>query len=188
MNRGCPKGGVAAGLALALFLFPGALRAETEGAAIARAWGGPFAQEVSRSLALLPEEDAFRQAALQALSRMASAGFSPGDARAFLRLAEDLSRAGISLLDLGNKVQEGVAKGASPERIMVILEERASRLKGARTLVLGLESEGVVFLDRQMAYRVLADYLSRGIPGPDLAERVARRDLKDFPALDNVIR
>jgi len=61
-------------------------------------------------------------------------------------------------------------------------------LKSARVVVLSLENEGVDFLDKQMSYRVLADYLARGVSPDELSTQVLKRDLGDYPALENVIR
>lgn len=106
----------------------------------------------------------------------------------YVNLAYGLTKADISLEDLASKVREGVAKGARPERIMIVIDERVGWLKSARVVVLSLENEGVAFLDKQMSYRVLADYLARGVSPDELSAQVLKRELDDYPALENVIR
>ena len=116
------------------------------------------------------------------------AGFSAGQCLDYLKLTSELQRAGISLQDLASKVREGVAKKVSPERISAVMEDRVRWLKSARVVVLSLENEGVAFLDKQMSYRVLADYLARGVAPEEISQRVLEGDLSDYPALGNVIR
>lgn len=124
----------------------------------------------------------------QTLETMSVAGYPGEAATGLLEVAGDLSRAGISIHDICCKVREGVAKKAESGRVMAVVADRAGKLKDGRVLVLDLSSEGTVFLDQQMAFRVVADYLARGIPAPELRKRVLARSLGDFPALENLIR
>jgi len=115
-------------------------------------------------------------------------GFPARSCLDYVNLAYGLNKADISLEDLAYKVREGVAKGATPDRVMVVINDRVGWLKSARVVVLSLENEGVDFLDKQMSYRVLADYLARGVSPDELSTQVLKRDLGDYPALENVIR
>lgn len=134
---------------------------------------------------LSPEESA---AVLEAVRLIAEAGYSGEYSLEYLRLAGDLSGEGITLGDLTNKIREGIAKGVDGSRLVHVLEKRSAALKEGRVLVLQLEKEGVNFLDRQMACRVFADYLLRGVKGGDLAASVRGGDLREFPALDRMMR
>jgi len=115
-------------------------------------------------------------------------GFPAGTCLDYVNLVSGLVKADISLGDLTSKVREGIAKGASPERIAVVIRDRADWLKRARVIVLSLENEGVSFLDKQMAYRVIADYLTRGVSPDELTAQVMEKDLGNYPALENVLR
>ncbi len=106
----------------------------------------------------------------------------------YLTLASDLSGAGISPADLSHKAREGIAKGVKPERIISVLKSRTDSLKDARVLALSLENEGVVFLDRQMTYRILADYLSRGIKNEEIISKATTRDFSQYQALESVVK
>ncbi len=163
-------------LVLGLTPAPASVRAATE----ALPAGSP-----ALSLSLpSPDKEGLREA----VTSMEEAGF-PGEAlEKLVYLARDLASAGISTNDLVSKVREGMAKKVGYERVMAVLGERVSRLKEARILVLELIAEGIVFIDQQMAYQVVADYLSRGISSRDLRKLVLQRSLADFPALDNVLR
>lgn len=119
---------------------------------------------------------------------LAEAGFPYPCPRDYLKTVAELSRAGIDLRDLSMKIQEAVAKQVAPERLVRVLQQRGAALKEARTVVLGLEDAGLGFLDRQMAYTVLADYLLRGVPAAELAEGIKRGDLDTYPAIGNVLR
>ncbi len=131
-----------------------------------------------------PEMGKVREGALL----LARGAFPPSAVTDFLALCARLNAAGISPSDLVSKVQEGTAKRVESHRVTAVLEDRTGRLLQGRVLVLDLATAGVVFLDQQMAYRVVADYLARGISPVELRDRALRRDLADFPALDNVIR
>lgn len=115
-------------------------------------------------------------------------GFTARSSLDYVNLAYGLTKADISLQDLACKVREGVAKGASPDRVMVVINDRVGWLKSARVVVLSLENDGVAFLDKQMSYRVMADYLARGVSPDELSTQVMKRELSDYPALENVIR
>jgi hypothetical protein len=115
-------------------------------------------------------------------------GFPAGTCLDYVNLISGLVKADISLEDLTSKVREGIAKGASPERITFVIRDRADWLKRGRVIVLSLENEGVTFLNKQMAYRVMADYLTRGVSPDELTTQVVKRELSDYPALENVIK
>ena len=122
-----------------------------------------------------------------AVERLVEAGYPSGCPMEYLRLAADLSQAGIDLDDLTNKIREGIAKKVSPERLNKVIDDRVEALKEARVLTLKLEQEGVNFLDRQMAYKVMADYLLRGIASEELEAGVLKGDLSKYPALENLL-
>ena len=123
-----------------------------------------------------------------AVVRLVEAGYPDGCPRDYLRMVAELAGAGINLQDLTNKIREGVAKKVNPERLVRVMEQRTEALKRARVLALELEGEGFVFLDRQMAYTVVADYLLRGVSPEDLRTGIVEGSLAKFPALENVLR
>ena len=137
------------------------------------------------SLDMAGEEAGFIK---ETVEMFAAAGFSARLCLGYLDLAADLAGVGISLKDIEAKVREGVAKKAGGPRVMAVIADRAEWLKKARTLTLSLENDGVSFLDKQMSYRVFADYLARGVSGKDLGTHVMLRELDDYPALENLIR
>ena len=124
----------------------------------------------------------------EAVKLIVEAGYPEGCPREYLKLAADLSKAGIGLGDLTNKIREGIAKQVDPARLIHVLKRRAEALKEGRVLTLQLEQESVRFLDRQMAYTVFADYLLRGVKGGELTAAVKDGRMEKYPALDNVIR
>ena len=123
----------------------------------------------------------------EAVVRFVEAGYPAGCPREYLKLAAELSKAGIELNDLTNKIREGIAKKVSPERLTTVIGHRVKALKEARVLTLKLVEEGTDFPDRQMAYTVVADYLLRGVDSEEILSRVAEGKLEKFPALENVI-
>ena len=124
----------------------------------------------------------------ESIARFVEAGYPAGCPREYLRLAAELSKAGIELEDLTNKIREGLAKKVSPERLNVVIGNRAEALKKARILTLKLVEEGTEFLDRQMTYTILADYMLRGVQAEELRVSVLEGDLSSYPALENLIR
>ncbi len=123
-----------------------------------------------------------------AIARLVEAGYPSRCPREYLKVAADLSRAGIDLADLTNKIREGIAKKVSPERLNKVIANRAEALQEARVVVLNLEESSVQFLDRQMAYTVIADYLLRGVSRKELEEKVVQGDLGTYTGLSNLIR
>lgn len=153
--------------------------------------GGPAAAQpaaMEGAIRAAVAGDADRESLRQAAAVMAESGYPAEAAPRLLQLARELAQAGIGVDDLASKVKEGVAKKVAPDRVMAVLSERAERLKDGRALVLDLSGEGTVFLDQQMAFRVIADYMARGISREELRKRILSRSLADFPALENVIR
>ncbi len=123
-----------------------------------------------------------------AVRSLVDAGYPVGCPREYLKFAAQLVRADIDLQDLTNKIREGVAKKVSPERLNRVVEQRTEALQEARVIALGLEGGGVDFIDRQMAYSVIADYLLRGIQTSDLENALLEGKFADYPALENVVR
>jgi hypothetical protein len=123
-----------------------------------------------------------------AVQSLVDAGYPAGCPRDYLKFASQLVRADIALQDLTNKIREGVAKKVSPERLDRVIEQRTEALLEARVIALSLANGGVEFLDRQMAYSVIADYLLRGIQTSDLESALLEGKLAQFPALENVVR
>lgn len=185
------RGGLAALAATALFVLStgvsGAVTPELE-PVLSSFYGSEAARECRPYYSSLdiPAEEATM--VVEAVRILAAAGFPYSCPRDYLRLVADLSQAGIGLKDLTMKIQEAVAKKVDPIRLIRVLEQRTDALKNARVVVLEVEGSGVEFLDRQMAYRVMADYLLRGVPAAELKTGMMERDLADYPALDNVIR
>jgi hypothetical protein len=124
----------------------------------------------------------------KAIERLVEAGYPSGCPIEYLKVAAALSRAGIDFDDLTNKIREGIAKQVEPARLIRVITQRAEALQEARVVVLNLEEADVEFLDRQMAYSVIADYLMRGISRGPIVEKVSQGDLSSYPALENLIR
>lgn len=134
----------------------------------------------------IPEDQV--AAVRDSIARLVEAGYPSGCPREYLRLAADLSKAGIDLDDLTNKIREGIAKKVEPQRLNKVIALRGEALQEARVVVLNLEGSGVEFLDKQMTYRVIADYLLRGISMESIMEKVSQGDLSNYPALVNLVR
>lgn len=134
----------------------------------------------------IPEEQA--APVRDAVQSLVDAGYPAGCPKEYLKFASQLVRADIALQDLTNKIREGVAKKVSPERLNRVVEQRTEALQEARVVALNLVDKGVEFLDRQMAYSVIADYLLRGIQTSDLENALLEGKMADYPALENVVR
>jgi hypothetical protein len=156
---------------------------------LTEAYGEEVARECSDYYSSLniPEDKA--PSIKKAVERLVEAGYPSGCPIEYLKVAAGLSRAGIDFGDLTNKIREGIAKKVEPERLIRVIIQRAEALQEARVVVLNLEEEAdVEFLDRQMAYSVIADYLLRGISRGPIVEKVSQGDLSSYPALENLIR
>lgn len=176
---------------LVLILCQSALSSQNDGS-IRDALAGSYSEEgilkvsdLYNSLEIGKED---KEGILDTVGWMASSDLSVDVVLKYLSLASDLYSAGISTRDISLKAREGIAKGVSQGRIIVVLKDRAQRLKDARVLALTLENEGIGFLDRQMTYRILADYLSRGIPSEEIMKKVTRSDFGDYQALESVVK
>ena len=152
------------------------------------AYGSQVAQECRDYYGTLNIPDDQVAAVKDSIARLVEAGYPSGCPLEYLKVAADLSRAGIDLDDLTNKIREGIAKKVEPQRLNRVLAQRAEALKEGRVVVLELEGSGVDFLNKQMAYSVMADYLLRGISRDSIMEKVVQGDLGDYPALANLIR
>ena len=179
-------------LLIALFLcllpstvYPGVKEINT---ILTKAYGEKVAKECSDYYSGLniPEDKA--PSIQDAVERLVEAGYPSGCPIEYLKVAAALSRAGIEFGDLTNKIREGIAKKVEPARLIRVIIQRAEALQEARVVVLNLEEGGVEFLDRQMAYSVIADYLLRGISRGPIVEKVSQGDLGSYPALENLIR
>ncbi len=143
------------------------------------------ASDIFNSLDIEKED---KQGILKTVEWMVSSDLKAEAVLEYLSQASVLSGAGISIKDISHKIREGIAKGISQERIIAVLKDRVQRLKDARVLALTLENEGIGFLDRQMSYRILADYLSRGIPSDRIMSKALKRDFEDYQALESVVK
>ena len=157
-------------------------------AILTKAYGEEVARECSDYYSGLniPEDKA--PSIKDAVERLVEAGYPSGCPIEYLKVAAALSRAGIEFGDLTNKIREGIAKKVEPARLIRVIIQRAEALQEARVVVLNLEEADVEFLDRQMAYSVIADYLLRGISRGPIVEKVSQGDLSSYPALENLIR
>jgi hypothetical protein len=155
---------------------------------LTEAYGDEVARECSDYYSGLniPEDRA--SSIRDAVERLVEAGYPSGCPIEYLKVAAGLSRAGIDFGDLTNKIREGIAKKVEPARLIRVIIQRAEALQEARVVVLNLEEADVEFLDRQMAYSVIADYLLRGISRGPIVEKVSQGDLSSYPALENLIR
>jgi hypothetical protein len=177
-------------LAAALFLLPaisfGSWSEVQE--ILTEAYGAQAARECSDFYDALNIPDEKVAAVRDSIARLVEAGYPSGCPKEYLKLAADLSQAGIDLDDLTNKIREGIAKKVSPERLNRVIDDRVKALLEARVLTLELIDKGVHFLDRQMAYRVLADYLLRGVSTADLLTSIQDGKFSKFPALESVLQ
>lgn len=155
---------------------------------LAEAYGEEVARECADYYSGLAITEDKVPSVREAIERLVEAGYPSGCPLEYLKVAADLSRAGIDLDDLTNKIREGIAKKVEPQRLNKVIAQRAEALKEGRVAVLNLEENDVEFLDKQMAYSVIADYLLRGISRESIMEKVVQGDLGDYPALANLIR
>ena len=183
-------GGTVLLLVLTLFLLPskGYCSWQEVDTILAEAYGEEVARECSDYYSGLNIPEGMVLSVREAIERLVEAGYPSGCPLEYLKVAADLSRAGIDLDDLTNKIREGIAKKVEPQRLNRVLAQRAEALKEGRVVVLELEGSGVDFLNKQMAYSVMADYLLRGISRDSIMEKVVQGDLGDYPALANLIR
>ncbi len=176
-------------LAFFLFLVPSAQGSWSDiESVLMETYGPDIARECGDYYRTLNIKDNMDTEIIQAIRILADYKFPSTCPRDYLRMASELSLAGIELGDMTRKIQEAVAKKVSPERLIRVLEQRKEALKNSRVLVVALEEAGVDFLDRQMAYTVLADYLLRGVSKDSITEEVKQGNLKNYPALANLIR
>jgi hypothetical protein len=124
----------------------------------------------------------------EGIAILVKAGYPSGCPKEYLKLVAELSRAGIHLNDLTNKIREGIAKKVSPKRLTAVITRRAEALLEARVITLKLVEEKVEFLDRQMAYSVIGDYLLRGVRPQEFMTDILEGQLSRYPALENLIR
>jgi hypothetical protein len=154
---------------------------------LTEAYGAQTARECSDYYDALKIPDDKVAAVRDSIARLVEAGYPSGCPKEYLKLAADLSKAGIDLDDLTNKIREGIAKKVSPERLNRVIDDRVKALKEARVFTLELIENNIKFLDRQMAYRVIADYLLRGVSPQELMTSTLEGKLEKYPALDSVI-
>ena len=190
MVKGLAKGVALVTLALALLAVPvDVFSSWNEIDTILReAFGPEVARECEDYYGSLGIPDAQVAPVKDAVQSLVTAGYPAGCPKEYLKFASQLIKADITLQDLTNKIREGIAKKVSPERLNRVVEQRSEALQEARVIALGVADDGVEFLDKQMAYSVIADYLLRGIQTSDLESALLDRNLKEFPALENVIR
>ena len=176
-------------LAFFLFLVPSAQGSWSDVESVLMETYGPdVARECGDYYRTLNIKDNMDKDIIQAIRILADSKFPPTCPRDYLRMASELSLAGIELGDMTRKIQEAVAKKVSPERLIRVLEQRKEALKNSRILVIELEESGVEFLSRQMAYTVFADYLLRGVSTDTMKEEVSQGKIENYPALGNLIR
>ena len=154
---------------------------------LTEAYGVQTARECSDYYDALNIADDQVAAVRDSIARLVEAGYPSGCPKEYLKLAADLSRAGIDLGDLTNKIREGIAKKVSPERLTRVIDDRVKALLEARVFTLKLVENDIKFLDRQMAYSVIADYLLRGVSQQELMTSILEGKLEKYPALDSVI-
>jgi hypothetical protein len=181
---------VAAVFLLALLLLPAAGQCDWKDvdAILMETFGEEVARECADYFNTLDIDESQVDSVRDAIGRLVEAGYPSGCPKEYLKIAADLSRAGIDLDDLTNKIREGIAKKVEPQRLNKVIARRGQALQEARVVVLGLEGDGIKFLDRQMTYRVMADYLLRGVSQEEIKTGLTEGDLSKFPALDNLIR
>ncbi|MDF1526974.1 MAG: hypothetical protein P1S59_12000 [bacterium] len=154
---------------------------------LTEAYGAQTARECSDYYSTLNIPDDQVAAVRGSIARLVEAGYPSGCPWEYLKLAADLSKAGIDLDDLTNKIREGIAKKVSPERLTRVIDDRVKALLEARVFTLKLVENKIKFLDRQMAYSVIADYLLRGVSQQELMASILEGKLEKYPALDSVI-
>ena len=154
---------------------------------LTQAYGAKAARECREYVRSLKIPEEHLDTLQESIGRLVEADYPKGCPREYLKLAAQLARAGISPADLTNKIREGIAKRVDADRLVHVLGKRAEALKEGQAVVLGLERENIRFLDRQMAYTVMADYLLRGVKSSDLTTSVIAGQMGKYPALRNVI-
>ena len=86
-----------------------------------------------------------------------------------IRLADDTAGKGLPAGPLANKIREGLAKGADPKRIELVIRQMASHLETADRLIVEIEpaSGGT---RRETAVTLLAESLGSGVTPDDVRE------------------
>ena len=110
----------------------------------------------------------------EAVSACGRAGMSGAETTRVLRLLARARLAGLPHRELLLKLQEGVAKGATPEAIQGALEQKARVLRQAKGLVDRLVLEGHPAVSRPVAVQGVADALAAGASEAEILESVRR--------------
>ena len=116
-------------------------------------------EEIARQAVILgvPEEEL-----LQLQRSCREAGFTAEEFSRLMTLVTRAKLAGLPDEQLLNKLEEGLAKRAMPEKVLSALEARARRLSDAKELVDQLIMQGWLAPDYPVAVAMVADALGAG--------------------------
>lgn len=88
-----------------------------------------------------------------------------------------------------SKVREGVAKEASPARVVEAAEAKYRTLSESRDVLLSLGSMGYGILDRQNAAVVVSSYIEKGYSAGEIVSQIGKKGIVGggFAALSGVV-
>jgi len=111
------------------------------------------------------------------------AGFTSAEIQRMFNLMVKAKLAGLPHLDLLNKLHEGLAKGAPPEAVGVVLQRRAQALRRAKSIVDTLLVEGWSALDYTIALQQVGDVLEGGVSASEVLKSVREDEIlwEDLP-------
>lgn len=111
------------------------------------------------------------------------AGFTTAEIQRMFNLMVKAKLAGLPHGDLINKLNEGLAKGAPPEAVSLVLQRRAQALRRAKSLVDTLLVEGWAAADYTVAVQLVGDVLEGGVNASDVLKSVREneRNWDDLP-------
>ncbi len=117
-------------------------------------------------------------AGLAAPALSAAQSVSASEREALNRLVDEAAAKGLPAAPLANKIQEGLAKGADPKRIELVVRQMATNLETADRLVHEIEP-AAAGAGREASVTLLAESLGSGVTPDEVQElrRVAQATL-----------
>jgi hypothetical protein len=99
-------------------------------------------------------------------------------------------REGLPYFVVFSKAREGMAKGASPVRVVEAVEAKVESLSASRNVLKSLRSRGYRVLDVQNASIVVSTYLESGYSQEEIVSEIDRKGIlgAGFAALSDVVR
>jgi hypothetical protein len=112
-------------------------------------------------------------------------GGRPEEVDRLLRLAEDAAAQSLPVAPITNKIREGLAKGADPQRIDAIVRQMVANLGSADALAREL-TPGASAAERRAAVVLLAESLDGGVTADDVREMRVAAGVDGSTSLDRL--